>query len=79
MKLIILHPEKTLFNDDVESVMLPGVNGQFTILDRHAPLISVLRNGVIKYRSSHNDSEEAISINSGFVKVKKNKITVCID
>ena len=79
MRLIILQPNRTIFNGDVKSVTLPGKNGQFTLLTRHAPLISTLEKGVIKYRIAKNKTYEALSINGGFAKVKQDLITVCID
>jgi F-type H+-transporting ATPase subunit epsilon len=39
MQLEIMTPEETLFEGEVESVQLPGSNGSFEILKRHAPLI----------------------------------------
>ena len=75
MNLEILTPEKKLFSDDVYGVQLPGVNGSFEILSRHAPLISALKSGRIKVLNdkSHNTFFE---IQSGFVEVLDNRITV---
>ncbi|MEN6618341.1 MAG: ATP synthase F1 subunit epsilon [Rikenellaceae bacterium] len=79
MKLIILQPNGTVFNGDVESVTLPGKNGRFTLLTRHAPLISTLEKGVVKYRKKNSDVSELLDINGGFIKIKNDLVTVCID
>jgi len=79
MKLIILQPDNTIFNGEVESVTFPGKMGQFSLLNRHAPLISVLRKGTIKYRREKSDIFDYLKINGGFIKVRNNIITVCID
>lgn len=79
MKLIILQPEGVIFNGDVESVTLPGRKGRFTLLTRHAPLISILDKGFIKYHKFNSDVFDQLEINSGFVRVKKDLVTVCIN
>ena len=77
MILEIVSPEKIIYSGNAESVMLPGFNGAFTILNRHAPIISTLRKGVLRYRI--NDKNEKVIVNEGFVEVKKNKVSVCIE
>ena len=79
MKLIILQPDRTVFNGDVETVALPGKGGKFELLTRHAPLISTLYPGEIQYRREKNGTVETLAINGGFIKVKQNVITICID
>lgn len=48
MYLEIVSPEATLFKGDVESIAVPGVNGEFEMLKNHAPIISILKAGTIK-------------------------------
>ena len=50
MTLEILSPERTLFSGEVESVTLPGTLGEFTVLRHHAPLISSLTAGEVRFR-----------------------------
>jgi F0F1-type ATP synthase epsilon subunit len=45
MKLSIISPEKVLYIGSAEMVRLPGLQGAFTILERHAPIISGLEKG----------------------------------
>ena len=47
MLLDILTPEKLLFEGEVKSIKLPGTNGEFEILNNHAPIISTLSKGDI--------------------------------
>jgi len=77
MNLEIVSPEKTIYSGEAESVTLPGINGLFTILNRHAPIISALKKGVVSYRV--NGKDEETTINEGFVEVKNNKVSVCIE
>lgn len=45
LKLRIIAPDRMVFEGDVESVTLPGTVGSFTVLNRHAPIISSLEKG----------------------------------
>jgi F-type H+-transporting ATPase subunit epsilon len=55
MYLEIVSPEATLFSSEVDSVLVPGVNGEFEMLNNHAPIVSILKEGTIKIRV-HNQS-----------------------
>lgn len=48
MYLEIVSPEATLFNSEVDSVALPGINGEFQMLNDHAAIVSILTEGTIK-------------------------------
>ena len=72
MKLEILTPDKTVFDGDVSSVTVPGVQGSFEILNNHAPIISILDDGKVTIRTGK--SEEKIFIKGGVVEVLDNKI-----
>lgn len=78
LQLKIVSPEKKLFNGAVLSVKLPGTEGEFSILPDHAPLISSLHKGEIVYEIEKG-SPQKIAIESGFVEVKKNIVTVCVE
>jgi F-type H+-transporting ATPase subunit epsilon len=80
MQIEILTPEKKLFVGDIYGVQLPGVSGSFEVLDKHAPLVSALTNGVVKIlldKSGKNNN--AYTIKGGFVEVFNNKVTVLLE
>lgn len=80
MKELYLHissPEKTLFEGAIISVTLPGSKGSFTILDRHAPIISSLKSGLLSYVTTDSEGFE-LPIASGFVELSDNVVSVCI-
>jgi len=79
MNLEILTPEKKLFSDDVFGVQLPGVTGLFEVLDKHAPLVSALKNGRIKVLKDKNNHLAFFDIQSGFVEVISNNVTVLVE
>ena len=78
MLLEILTPEKKLYSGDVQGVQLPGIEGLFEILDKHAPLVSALGVGKVKvlHKGSASDTYE---IQGGFVEVINNKATVLVE
>jgi F-type H+-transporting ATPase subunit epsilon len=80
MELEILTPVKKLFSDTVYGVQLPGISGSFEVLDKHAPMVSALKAGnvkVLKDRAMKNVSH--YTIQSGFVEVFNNKVTVLVE
>jgi F-type H+-transporting ATPase subunit epsilon len=77
MQLEILSPEKTLFTGEVDSVIFPGAQGKFQILNNHAPIISSLSQGNIDYKI--NSKTNQVEIKRGIVEVLKNKISALIE
>ena len=78
LHLDIVSPEKEIFTGEVDSVTLPGTLGSFTILSKHAPIVSSLKAGVLSYVTK--DGEEHVQdIHGGFVEMNSNRVSVCID
>lgn len=48
MYLEIVTPEAVVFSSEIDSVVVPGVDGEFQLLNNHAPIVSVLNEGVVK-------------------------------
>ena len=75
MLLEIITPEKQIFNGEVTSVKLPGINGGFEVLNNHAPIISTLKEGEIRIITSDKNTEK-FDINGGVIEMQDNKIVV---
>jgi F-type H+-transporting ATPase subunit epsilon len=76
MKVDIITPDSTLFSgDQVELVQLPGIDGSFEILNDHAPLISILKNGRIKLQNK-GEKEIYFEIKGGVIEVLSNKVLI---
>jgi len=75
MRLEILTPEKTLFDNEVLSVQVPGKAGRFEMLNNHMPIVSSLKKGVIKITRTDNKKQE-VEIASGVIEMKNNKIII---
>jgi F-type H+-transporting ATPase subunit epsilon len=78
MTLEILTPEKKIYSGEVYGVQLPGIDGLFEVLNRHAPLVSALKKGNLKILTDKSNSS-SYSIESGFVEVLDNKATVLVE
>ena len=79
MNLEILTPERKLFSGDVYGVQLPGVEGSFEVLERHAPLVAALKAGRLKILKDKQNHLAFFNIQSGFVEVIHNKVTVLVE
>jgi F-type H+-transporting ATPase subunit epsilon len=93
MILEIVSPEAQLFSGEISSVSLPGVDGSFQILDNHAPIVSILKQGKVTIAASSfkfdkevtekfvkiNDQNYSLEINSGTIEMKDNKVIVLVD
>ncbi|PCI11418.1 MAG: hypothetical protein COB73_01905 [Flavobacteriaceae bacterium] len=92
MKLEIVTPEATLLNSEVSSVSVPGIGGEFQMLNNHAAIVSILVNGKVKFKGdainideefkskfSQNSDEFILAINSGTIEMKDNKVIILAD
>ncbi len=77
LKLVVVTPEKKVVDTDADQVELPGELGYLGILPGHAPLISLLKTGVLTYRAG--GSEKALAISTGFVEVAGDSVSVLAD
>ena len=77
LRLEIVSPERRVYDDEVDMVIVPGRNGQLGILPRHTRLISSL--GVGELRIKKGGSEESLLISGGFVEVRPDRVIVMAD
>ena len=74
IQLEIVTPERLVYQDEVDSVNVPGVEGELGILPHHAPLVSTLGYGELRIRKG--GAEESFAIVGGFVQVRPDKVVV---
>lgn len=92
MYLEIVTPEKVLYSGEVTSVTVPGVEGEFQMLNNHAAIVSVLEKGYVKIDGNitlekevaHEfqkgvDNKYALQIKGGVLEMKDNKAIVLAD
>ncbi|MEI7604489.1 MAG: ATP synthase F1 subunit epsilon [bacterium] len=79
MKLIILTPEKKILENEVSQVTVPTSTGEITILPDHVNLLSTLSLGNVLFKGDKSDSEEFITIESGFLTTNGKDIIILAD
>lgn len=75
-KFELVTPERMALSQDATHVLVPGVEGEFTVLAGHAPVISALRPGVIEVTLAEGGGRERIFVKGGFVEVDADRVTV---
>lgn len=76
MRVTIVSPEKTLYKDEAQSIVVPGGKGAFEVLDNHAPIISNLTEGVISVSGS---TPFQLHVKGGFIEVSRNEVSICVE
>jgi F-type H+-transporting ATPase subunit epsilon len=77
VRLEIVTPEAKSFSDDVDSVVIPGVEGEIGVLPMHAPLMTLLQPGEL--RVVKGGEETRLAVGEGFVEITQEKIAVLTD
>ncbi|HEX8217118.1 MAG TPA: ATP synthase F1 subunit epsilon [Allosphingosinicella sp.] len=73
----LVTPERLVRSEEVYMVVVPGSEGDFGVLEGHAPFMSTLKNGDIAiYRASMADTPERIAVEGGFAEVSAAGLTV---
>ena len=74
LHLEIVTPERLAYEDDVDMVLVPGIEGEMGILPHHTPLVSLLGVGELTIRKG--GQEELFAIAGGFLQVRPDKVVV---
>lgn len=77
LRLEIVTPEAKTYSDDVDSVVIPGVDGELGILPQHIGLMTQLAPGEL--RITKNGQESRLAVGEGFVEVTGSKVSVLTD
>jgi F-type H+-transporting ATPase subunit epsilon len=77
LNLKVITPDKTVWDDSIEEVVLPSTTGQLGILSGHAPLITALEIGVMRVRPGKD--WKAIALSGGFAEVDRDEIKVLVN
>ena len=73
----IVSQDRTVFQGDVDIVVLPGAAGEMGILPHHAPVLTILKYGVIKIRK--DGKEELFAVAGGLAEVQPDIVTILAD
>ncbi|MBI35870.1 MAG: ATP synthase F1 subunit epsilon [Flavobacteriales bacterium] len=75
MNLEIVTPDSKVYEGEITSIALPGIDGSFQILNNHAPIVSALGTGKMKIVDKENQTQE-YTISGGVVEMNNNKVIV---
>ncbi|MGI8932998.1 ATP synthase F1 subunit epsilon [Leptolyngbya sp. BC1307] len=76
----VVAPDKTVWDDEAEEVILPSTTGQLGILGGHAPLLTALDTGVLRVRSTEGSKEWiSIALMGGFAEVEADEVIILVN
>ena len=77
IKLEVVTPKGAIVSEEVDIVTAPGFAGEFGVLANHAPFLSTIKVGTLRYKKDGTESE--LMISGGFCEVSNNKITLMVE
>jgi F-type H+-transporting ATPase subunit epsilon len=77
-RIDVVTPDRVLLSDEAVSLVAPGVEGYLGILPNHAPLVTELATGELRYKNGEGD-EVRLAVSGGFLQVADNRVTVLAD
>jgi F-type H+-transporting ATPase subunit epsilon len=77
LRLEIVTPEAKTYSDDVDSVVIPGIDGELGVLSMHAPVMTLLEPGELRVLKS--GQELRLAVGEGFVEITPEKVAVLTD
>ena len=77
MNITVLTPEKEIYQGAITSVKVPGINGQFEILNNHAAIVAALGQGDVRIVDTKGE-KKIFKIKKGFIEVLKNEVSLLV-
>ena len=75
LRFELVAPERVLYSGEVDAVMLPGTEGDMTVLPGHAPVMTALKTGFV-VATNHKDDGERVLVRGGFADINATGLTV---
>ena len=72
----LVTPERQVRSEEVHMVVVPGTEGEFGVLEGHAPFMSTIRDGAVQVYKTEGAAPEEIMVEGGFAEVGENGLTV---
>jgi len=77
LTLEIATPMRLVVSDTVDEVVAPGIEGELTVLPMHAPLLTMIKPGVMRIKRGNDETDMAIT--GGFLEVRDDRVTILAD
>ena len=72
----LVTPQKLVLSESVHMVVVPGSEGEFGVLEGHAPFMSTIKDGTLKVYSTAGGEARSIQVEGGFAEVSEKGLTV---
>lgn len=72
----LVTPARLVRSEDVHMVVVPGSEGEFGVLEGHAPFMSTMQDGMVRVYKTENSAPEEIAVSGGFAEVSATGLTV---
>jgi len=72
----LVTPERLVRSEEVHMVVVPGTEGEFGVLEGHAPLMATIRDGAVAIYKSAGAAPETVAVQGGFAEVNENGLTI---
>lgn len=72
----LVTPARLVRSEEVHMVVVPGTEGEFGVLEGHAPFMSTIRDGAVQVFKTENAQPELIEVRGGFAEVSEKGLTV---
>ncbi len=80
MLLDIVTPDRRVFTGESDDVVIPGVNGEFEALPGHAPFVSIVGTGILRYKAKASGGQEVrMMVSGGFVEIADDRVTLMVE
>ena len=79
IRLMVISPDEEVYRGLVQKMVIPGADGLFGVLPRHAPMISLLGPGVARFTECGGGGERLMAVTGGFAEVRDNRVTLVAD
>jgi F-type H+-transporting ATPase subunit epsilon len=76
LKFELVTPERLVRSEEVHMVTVPGTEGDFGVLQGHAPVMSTIRDGAVQVYRTEGAAPQSIEVRGGFAEVSENGLTV---
>ncbi len=76
LRFELVTPERLVRSEDVHMVVVPGAEGDFGVLEGHAPFMSTIRDGAVQVYRTEGAAPESIEVRGGFAEVSATGLTV---
>ena len=77
--LRVVSVERSLFEGEVDFIIVNGAEGELGVLARHAPLMTILKPGSLRIQENYGGEEEQLFVGGGFLEVLPDRVTVLAD